>query len=278
MNKLGVLIVLGHETDINEEMRKAREIGCECCQLSVWDPALYTDEKAEEIARAARENGIEISTLWAGWSGPKEWNFTGGPVTLGIVPEAYRMKRTEEILKGADFAVKLGVSRIATHAGFLPESPCDPSYPGVIATLRYIAKSCKSRGICFLFETGQETPVALLRVIEELGYDNVGINMDTANLILYGKANSADAISVFGKYVMDTHIKDGFYPTDGMHLGCEVAVGEGLANFPEVIKRLQAANYTGNYIIEREIKGEQQTKDIIKAMELLKDILQRLEK
>jgi len=71
MNKLGVLIVLGHETDINEEMRKAREIGCECCQLSVWDPALYTDEKAEEIARAARENGIEISTLCAGWSGPR---------------------------------------------------------------------------------------------------------------------------------------------------------------------------------------------------------------
>ena len=273
MNKLGVLIVLRKETDIFAEMKKAKDIGCECCQLSVWDPTLYTDEWAEKIVCAAKENEIEISTLWAGWSGPKEWNFTGGPDTLGIVPAAYRMKRSEEILMGADFAVKLGVSRIATHVGFLPENMNDAQYMGVIAALRYIAKYCQKIGVNFLFETGQETPVTLLRVIEELGYDNVGINMDTANLILYGKANSADAITVFGKYVMDTHIKDGFYPTDGKHLGCEVVVGEGVANIPEVIKRLKAVNYTGNYIIEREISGEQQTLDIIKTLAYLKEIL-----
>ena len=277
MNKLGVLIVLKKETDIYAEMKKARDIGCECCQITVWDPTLYTDECAQNIVRAASENGIEISTLWTGWSGPKEWNFTGGPMTLGIVPEAYRMKRSEEILQGADFAVKLGVSRIATHVGFLPENMNDSQYLGVVAALRCIVKECAKKGIKFLFETGQETPVTLLRVIEAIGCDNVGINMDTANLILYGKANSADAISVFGKYVMDTHIKDGFYPTDGMNLGCEVAVGDGMANLPEVIKRLQAVNYTGNYIIEREIKGEQQTKDIIKALDLLKGILKDTE-
>ena len=103
--------------------------------------------------------------------------------------------------------------------------------------------------------------------------DNVGINMDTANLILYGKANSADAITVFGKYVMDTHIKDGFYPTEGKNLGKEVKVGEGLANIPEVVKRLNAAGYTGNYIIEREIKGEQQTRDIVDTLEYLREII-----
>ena len=274
MNKLGVLISLRPETDISLEMRKAREIGCECCQLTVWDMSLYTDEKAAEVKTAATENGIEISTLWAGWSGPKEWNFTGGPMTLGIVPTAYRMKRTEEILMGADFAVKIGAPRIATHVGFLPENMNDPQYLDVIAALRYIAKNCKNKGIDFLFETGQETPVTLLRVIEELDTDNVGINMDTANLILYGKANSADAVTVFGKYVMDTHIKDGFYPTDGKHLGKEVKVGDGLANIPEVVKRLRAVNYTGNYIIEREIKGEQQQKDIVETLAYLKTVLQ----
>ena len=274
MNKLGVLISLRPETDISLEMKKAHAIGCECCQLTVWDMSLYTDEKAVEIKAAAEENGIEISTLWAGWSGPKEWNFTGGPMTLGIVPEAYRMKRTEEILLGVDFAVKLGAPRVATHVGFLPENMNDPQYLDVIAALRYIVKACKNKGVAFLFETGQETPVTLLRVIEELDSENVGINMDTANLILYGKANSADAITVFGKYVMDTHIKDGFYPTDGKHLGKEVKVGDGLANIPEVVKRLRAVNYTGNYIIEREIKGEQQEKDIVETLAYLRTVLQ----
>ena len=227
MNKIGVLIVLERDTDIFAEMKKVKDIGCECCQLTVWDMSLYTDEKAAEITEASKKYGIEISTLWAGWSGPKEWNLTGGPSTLGIVPEAYRMKRTEEILMGADFAVKLGVSRIATHVGFIPENMSDANYNGVVTALRYIAKECKKKGINFLFETGQETPVTLRRTIEDLGVDNVGINMDTANLILYGKANSADAISVFGKYVMDTHIKDGFYPVNGRVCGEQVKVISG---------------------------------------------------
>ena len=80
-------------------------------------------------------------------------------------------------------------------------------------------------------------------------------------------------ITVFGKYVMDTHIKDGFYPTDGLSLGKEVKVGEGMADIPEVVKRLKAVGYEGNYIIEREIKGEQQQKDIIETLEYLKAIV-----
>ena len=274
MNKIGVLIVLRPDTDVAAEFRKAKEIGCECCQVTVWDTSLYTDNMANALSSAAEEYGIEISTLWAGWTGPKEWNFTGGPMTLGIVPEAYRMKRVEEILKGADFAVRIGVPRIATHVGFLPENINDPQYYGVLAALRYIVKECEARGISFLFETGQETPVTLLRFIEAIGSEHVGINMDTANLILYGKANSADAITVFGKYVMDTHIKDGFYPTNGSSLGKEVKVGDGMANIPEVVKRLREAGYCGNYIIEREIRGEQQEKDIIDTVKYLRNILE----
>jgi sugar phosphate isomerase/epimerase len=273
MNKIGVLISLRKETDIFNEMKKVRNMGCDCCQITVWDTSLYTDEKGREITEASQAHNVEISTLWTGWSGPKEWNFTGGPDTLGIVPAAYRMKRTEEILKGVDFAVKLGVTRVATHVGFLPENVNDPQYCGVLAALRYIVKQCRAKGVSFLFETGQETPVTLLRVIEELGGENVGINMDTANLILYGKANSADAITVFGKYVMDTHIKDGLYPTEGRSLGKEVKVGLGMANIPEVVKRLRAVGYTGNYVIEREISGDEQIRDIADTVQYLKEIL-----
>ena len=135
----------------------------------------------------------------------------------------------------------------------------------------------KERGQTFLFETGQETPVTILRAIEEIGLDNVGVNLDTANVMLYGKGNPADAVLVFGKYVRDLHIKDGFYPTDGKHLGKEAAVGEGLANFPLILKRLKDVGYNGTYIIEREISGEQQIKDIAKARDLLIKIGEELQ-
>ena len=273
MNKIGALITLGEGRDIFAEMRRLRDIGCECCQINVWDMNVYTDEYAEKILAAAKEYDVELSTLWAGWSGPRKWNFVDGPSTLGLVPEAYRMKRIEELIRGAKFAKKLGIKRVATHAGFLPENMNDTKYQDVLSTLRYVAEQFAEIGVCFLFETGQETPVTLLRFIEEIGLDNVGINMDTANLILYGKGNSADAITVFGKYVMDTHIKDGLYPTCGRRLGTQMKVGEGVADIPEVIKRLRAQGYEGNYIIEREIKGDQQTRDIAETVEFLRKIL-----
>ena len=273
MSKIGVLMSVDYNTEMLAKLNVIKDYGFECCQLSTWDTSLYCDEKAAELKAAIEATGVEVSTVWAGWSGPKEWNFTGGPTTLGLVPPAYRMNRAEELIRAAKFASDAGVTRVATHAGFLPENMSDPEYSGMLSILRYIIREYKKLGVDFLFETGQETPITLLRYIEALGADNVGINMDTANLILYGKANSADAITVFGKYVKDTHIKDGFYPTTGEKLGHEVKVGEGLANIPEVIKRLKAVGYEGNYIIEREIKGDEQTRDILDTKKYLEEIL-----
>ena len=149
MNKIGAIFALKAGVDARESMRRLAEIGCECCQVNVWDTSLYTEENAVALISAAEEFGIEISTLWAGWSGPKAWNFVDGPSTLGIVPEAYRMKRTEEVLEGARFARRLGVTRVATHVGFLPENMNDPKYRDIIAALRYIVGECKKLGVSF---------------------------------------------------------------------------------------------------------------------------------
>jgi sugar phosphate isomerase/epimerase len=272
-NKIGAFIGYNSDTNVMAEFRKAADMGLECCQLGGWDINSYTDEGAEKIKAASAETGIEITALWAGWSGPKEWNFYGGPATLGIVPQAYREIRLRELYAGADFAYKLGVTDIITHVGFIPENPFDPDFNGTVCALRNLAQYLSTRGQYFLFESGQETPVTMLRAIEEIGTGNLGVNFDTANLILYGKANSADALDVIGKYVRNTHCKDGFYPTTGKQLGREVALGEGKADFPKIVRKLKELNYTGPYVIEREISGEEQKKDIIRARDFIASLL-----
>lgn len=274
MNKIGALLGYGPATDIGHEFSKFQQLGLNCCQLSVWDVEnMFTPEKAKAAREAADAYGIEITALWAGWTGPSAWNFTEGPQTLGIVPEEYREMRVEQLIRAADFAEWLGVTDIITHAGFLPENPGSPEYLPVLEAIKRIALAYREKGKWFLFETGQETPVTMLRFIEEVGTGNLGINLDTANLILYGKANTVDALEVFGKYVRNTHFKDGLYPTCGKELGPEVPLGEGKANVPGIVSKLKELGYTGPYVIEREISGDQQIADIAKAKALIESCL-----
>ena len=246
------------------------------CQLVSWEPQYWTDENAEEIKALTQETGIEITAFWCGWTGPRFWNFTEGPETLGIVPVAYRAQRVQDLLDGAAYARKLGIENVVTHMGFIPENMTDPAWPGVVAATKAIALNFKQNGQNLLFETGQETPVVLLRLIQEVDSGNLFINLDPANLIQYGKANPVDALDVIGDYVRGVHAKDGFYPTNGRELGEEVKVGTGKVNFPVFLKELKAHGYDGSLTIEREIEGEQQIKDILETQKYLNDLISKL--
>lgn len=272
--QLGVFVVYRQgETDIRAEFQKLRDFGFSACQLNIGGGVMFSDEEVAAIRAASEETGIRITAVWCGWEGPAKWNFTEGPATLGIVPTAYRFQRIENLKYGCDFACRLGVTDLITHIGFIPENPNTTEYREVVAAIRYLAEYCKEKGGHLLFETGQETPVTLLRTIEEVGTGNLGINLDTANLILYGKANPVDALDVFGKYVRNTHMKDGLYPTDGLKLGKQVPIGEGKVDFKGVIDKLRELHYQGPLIIEREISGEQQIKDIVAAKSYLEALL-----
>jgi len=272
MNKIEVGTIIGFSPDENvmdEAFARIERLDLNACQVNNWDKAQYTDENAEMLNRLSAKHGVRITALWAGWNGPAVWNFYEGPLTLGIVPKEYRESRLEDLKAACPFAAKIGVKDVITHFGFLPEDPNNPEFMPIAEAIRSLALTAKEYGLYFLFETGQETPVAMLRYIETVGTGNLGVNLDTANLILYGKANTVDALDVFGDYVRNTHFKDGFYPTTGTNLGAECALGEGKANVPGIIAGLKKHNYQGPYIIEREIGGDQQTADIIKARDLI---------
>ena len=272
---VGIVIIQAAE-GMKEKFAYASEQGFHHCQLVSWNPALWTDESAEEIKKLSKEYNVEITAFWCGWVGPKRWNFTEGPETLGIVPVAYRAARVQNLLDGAAYAKKLGVADVITHMGFIPENMSDPNYPGVVAAVKVIAQELKRNEQNLLFETGQETPVVLLRLFEEINTGNLFINLDPANLIVYGKANPVDALEVFGDYVRGVHAKDGMYPVNGKELGVEKKVGEGKVNFPALLKGLKEHGYDGSLTIEREISGEQQLIDIKATQEWLNELIAAL--
>ena len=274
--KIGVCVYLSEKDELSKKFEDLRAQGFDNCQLLSWNPADWTKENAKTIRALTKRHGITISAFWCGWEGPSVWNFYEGPQTLGLVPPAYRDMRIKNLCDGADFAKLLGVQNVVTHMGFIPENPNDPAFLPFCDAVRAVAEHCRNNGQYLLFETGQETPVTMLRCFEQVGTDNLGVNLDTANLILYGKANPVDALDVFGSYVMNLHAKDGLYPTNGHDLGAETPIGQGKVDFPALFRKLHDLGYDGFVTIEREISGEQQTKDILAARAYLQSVIDRI--
>ncbi len=266
--ELGVIVTIMASVDKAEPaMAKVANLGLPTCQVA-WQGE-NSLEDGKRLRAAADTCGITITTLWTHPPGRTVWNFVEGPTTIGLVPRATRQERIPAFQNAARVAAAIGVESITTHVGFIPENPTDEDYLGTVEALKTIVATCAEEGIEFWFETGQETPVTLLRTIEDIGADNVGINLDPANLLMYGKGNPLDAVDVFGQYVRGLHAKDGDYPTSGMRLGPEKPLGEGRVNFPVLIPKLKALGFRGAVTIEREISGPQQIADIKRAIEVL---------
>lgn len=263
-------IIIGVERDADAALKRVHDFGVPTCQAATDD---YSDRVYSALKAAIDKYGIEVTAINSSGGPPNVYDFYHGPQTIGVVPKKYRQQRIDNFKRASDFAKKLGVPAFHTHYGFIPENPNDPEYQGVVDALRQVATHIKGNGQMMLYETGQESPITMLRAITDVGLDNQFANLDTANLILYGKGNPLDALDVIGKLVRGVHAKDGLFPTDPKKLGEEVAIGKGKANFPALIPRLKELGYTGPLTIEREISGPKQLEDIKKEKAYLEKLI-----
>jgi sugar phosphate isomerase/epimerase len=266
--RLGLIIAIGNDPDT--AMRKVRDLGLPTAQIYVDEFYPGLDGHLRQALDAYQ---IEATAVVVGGPGKEVWDFYGGPLTIGVVPRETRGARVAHIKKASDFAKQCGIPAVQTHCGFIPENPNDALYKETVETIRDLAEYCKRNGQNLRYETGQETPITLVRTIQDVGSDNQGVNFDLANLILYGKANPVDAIELLGLYVQGIHAKDGLWPTDPKKLGEEVPIGKGKVDFPRIIARLKEIDYRGAVTIEREISGPQQTEDVRAAKTYLEKLI-----
>jgi sugar phosphate isomerase/epimerase len=266
--RLGLIIGMGR--DPGTAMSKVHDLGLPTCQVYVNE---IDSQLVGPLRAALDKHDLEATSLVVGGPGKEVWDFYDGPRTIGLVPRETRAARIAHIKKASDFAKQCGIEAVQTHCGFIPENPNDPIYAETITAMREVAQYCKRNGQNFRYETGQETPITLVRAIQDVGLDNQGVNFDLANLILYGKANPVDAIELLGPYVQGIHAKDGLWPTNPKELGEEVPIGKGKVAFPRIITRLKEMNYRGAVTIEREISGAQQMEDVRAAKAYLENLI-----
>jgi sugar phosphate isomerase/epimerase len=257
--------------------KRVRDMGFNNCFLSL-DGYIngFTPQIANQFGDLLSKYSLVATTVEVVGPPPLEWNFLRGPSTIGLVPPATRAARIDALRQVSDFAKLLGIPQVQTHCGFIPEDPADPLYPGSVEAIRTVAQHCQSNGQYFLMETGQETPTTMSRMLRDVAMPNLAVGLDTANLILYGKANPVDAADILGTHVRSIHAKDGRWPTDPSELGEEVLIGKGLVDFKTVFTKLHKLGYTGAVTIERETSGPQQIEDVKNEKIYLEKILREV--
>jgi sugar phosphate isomerase/epimerase len=266
--RVGMFVVV--ENDPESMIAKVHELGFPVCEVYTNNLDL---ESADRLRRALDHYGVEASAVSSLGPGRMVWDFYQGPLTIGIVPREWRRRRIDHFKRASDFAKRAGIPAFDTHCGFIPENPNDPLYKETVEALHEVVSYCRSNGQAFLYHAGQETPVTLLRAIQDVGLDNQGVCLDTANPIMYDTGHPVDALDVYGQYLRAVNPKDGLYPTNPKDLGKEVPIGQGKVGFPRFIQRLKELGYRGPLNIEREISGPQQIEDIKRAKVFLEQLL-----
>jgi L-ribulose-5-phosphate 3-epimerase len=263
--------------DPEPRIKLVHDLGLTTCFLSL-DGYIgkFTPALAKQFGDLLDKYQVTATTAEVVNPQPLKWNFIEGPATIGLVPREYRQARMDALKQTSDFAKMLGIGQIQTHCGFIPEDPKDVLYEETVVAIRQLTEHCAANGQSFLMETGQETPITMLRMIKDVNNPAIGVGLDTANLILYGKSNPVDALKVLGPYVKAMHAKDGKWPTDPAKLGQEVLIGKGDVDFTTVFKELHALNYKGAVTIERETSGPQQIADVKAEKLYLEQILNQV--
>jgi len=259
-------------------IKRVHDMGFTNCFLSL-DGYInkFTPDAAKQIGDLLAQYEVTPTTVEVVGPQPLVWNFLQGPSTIGLVPPKTRAARIDALRQVSDFAKLIGVQQVQTHCGFIPEDPADALYPGAVEAIRTVTEHCQGNGQYFLMETGQETPTTMSRMIRDVNMPNLAVGLDTANLILYGKANPVDAVDILGTHVRSVHAKDGMWPTDPSELGKEVLIGKGLVDFKTVFAKLHRLGYQGAITIERETSGPQQIEDVRNEKIYLERIIQEVQ-
>ncbi len=274
--KLGTLVRIENLSDTEAKFSELKKYGFTSCQL-VYKPEKYKAEDAEVIKNAAEKYGIEISAQFCGYyDNDTVWDNYEGFKTSGLGIEPYRESRLKYVKNAASFAKLLGVTDIVIHGGFIPNNPFSEEYEIVLSAVKELCNHAEKLGMNVLLETGGESAVALLRLIVDSGKNNLFVNLDPANMLMYGYANPVDALYTIGKYVRNIHGKDGMPPTDPVILGEEKNIGEGCVDFYAMFRQLKNLGYDRFITIEREIKDGAQAEEIVKAKAYFEKMLEEL--
>lgn len=260
---------------VRDTVPRIKNLGVRCGQLGIGGDVPMDAAAAAEWKNTLAAEDFTVVTCFAAYNGENYADIPTVQQTVGFIPPATRAEREARTIELSDFAAALGVKSIACHIGFVPEDDQHPDYVAVKGMVQRICDHAAKHGQTFALETGQEPARTLLHFLKDLNRDNIGINFDPANMILYGTGDPIEALGVLAPHVISVHAKDGDWPPQGVEgaLGTERPLGQGSVGMPRFVAKLKEIGYKGTMNIERETEDlEQRYADMAMAVKLLEGL------
>ena len=258
MEKWPIGVFASIDAGLGVKLEVAHELGVPTIQLHA----------PQQATRTRRAGPASFSPGWRSWASASRPSsaasraratptFPPSTRTVGLVPPATRAARTKEMKEIADFARLLGVDVVALHLGFVPHDTADPLYREVLAVTRDLCDHCRGQRQALHLETGQEPADTLLQFIGDVERDNLFVNFDPANMILYGSGEPIAALRK-GRPLRPQR------PLQGRHVGRPArpgvgrrsAAGRGRRRHGKLPPHARQDRLRGPLTIEREIPQE----------------------
>jgi len=157
-----------------------------------------------------------------------------------------RVLATQQAMK---FAYELGANVVVNRVGEVPDDTNDERYRRLVEALTALGAYGQRIGARLAAQTGRESGPQLVRLLETLPDQSVGIDLHPCGLIHHGHS-PAEAVAAVGRYVLHVHACDAVRELAAGR-AIDVALGRGSADLPALLGQLSEYDYAGWVTIER---------------------------
>jgi sugar phosphate isomerase/epimerase len=242
-----------------QALAKASELGAAAVEIDArgeLKPRELSQTGLRQLRKLLDEYGLRVCAV--GFRTRHGYNVT-----------EYADQRVEATQEALAFAYKLGAPVVVNHVGRIPAEPQGPEWELLLTTLQDLGRFGQRTGAMLAARTGAESGQDLARLIDALPEGTLGVDFDPGALIING-FSARDALLSLGRQVVHVHARDGVRDM-AQGRGVEMPLGEGAADFPQLLGLLEQQNYRGYFTIERE-QARDPMFEISQAVKYLRDL------
>ncbi len=175
-------------------------------------------------------------------------------------------RRVAATKKALQLAYQLGAPVVVNQVGTVPHEPQGPSWDLLVETLTDLGRHGERVGAFLAAETGTESGTDLKRLVEAIPAGFVAVDLNPGKLIVNG-FSAREAAAQLGPHILHVHASDAVRDL-ARGRGLEVPLGEGSAEFPELLGVLENYAYRGCFTVPSR-SGEDPVAEISQAVKYL---------